>query len=361
MFYLEKMFNSLRKSFNIGTSLLLVICLLTGCAFSFPAAETKVEETTPVVETVVEKEEMEKENDKGREIKEAVKLQNDFTGAKVEEDALIQGCFGGKDCIPSIDDPVFETAEVGEDWLEDDDRIFGLNYKGEVRAYPQRVMNWHEIVNDVVAGDNVIVTFCPLCGSAVAFVPEVNGTITEFGVSGKLHNNDLVMYDRWEGNLWQQITGEAIVGPAAQRGEILTEVPLATATWKEWKEAHPKTKVLSRETGHIRDYSRYPYGTYEADDSLLFGVPEENTELQIKEPVYGIEIGDQAKAYQVSYVEEQKVLTDTVGEVELEIKLADSGELFVTRKDTGERVPHLRVFWFAWAAFHPETQLSKRE
>ncbi len=145
-----------------------------------------------------------------------VTLANDFNGARVKSDDLLQGCFGGKDCIPSIDKPQFESAQSAS-WLRDSDVVFAIDYMGAQRAYPQRIMNWHEIVNDTIAGDPIVVTFCPLCGSALAFERKVDGVITEFGVSGKLHNSDLVMYDRYEGNLWQQITGEGIVGNAARR------------------------------------------------------------------------------------------------------------------------------------------------
>lgn len=122
-------------------------------------------------------------------------------------------------------------------WLKDDDIVFAIDYMDLQRAYPQRILNWHEIVNDTLpssgqtAGDPIAVTFCPLCGSALAFERKVDGVITEFGVSGKLHNSDLVMYDRYEGNLWQQITGERIVGPAAQRFEILKQIPIITTPW----------------------------------------------------------------------------------------------------------------------------------
>ena len=124
----------------------------------------------------------------------------------------------------------YENAKKAGNWLNPSDIVFAINYKGIVRAYPQRILNWHEIVNDhaVVDGEDYyfMITFCPLCGSAVGFERSVDGVITEFGVSGKLHNNDLVMYDRFEGNLWQQITGEAIVGPAARRNEILIQILL---------------------------------------------------------------------------------------------------------------------------------------
>lgn len=285
-----------------------------------------------------------------------VSLTNDFTGAKVSSSDLIQGCFGGQDCIPSIDKPKFDSARESS-WLRDEDVIFGVDYKGVARAYPQRILNWHEIVNDTVAGDPIAITFCPLCGSALAFERKVDGVITEFGVSGKLHNSDLVMYDRYEGNLWQQITGEGIVGPAARRNEVLKQIPIVTTTWGRWKKEHPDTEVLSRDTGHVRNYDAYPYGTYEQDDELYFGVKNLNKKLQIKTVVYGIEVNDKSKAYPESAFNKNPVITDSVGNVSVRLEKLESGKIKVTNLKTQEEIVPIRLFWFAWASFHPDTEL----
>ena len=286
-----------------------------------------------------------------------VDLQTDYTGAKVEKGDLSQGCFGGKDCIPSIDTPIFNSLDAGNDWLNDSDVVFAINYKDVQRAYPQRILNWHEIVNDKIKGDPIAITFCPLCGSSLAFERTVDGVITEFGVSGKLHNSDLVMYDRYEGNLWQQITGEAIVGPAARRDETLKQIAISTTTWGEWKTKFPNTVVLSKDTGYVRDYNAYPYGTYEKDDELYFGVDELNKELQIKTVIYGIEIGEKSKAYTHEAIKRDKSFEDSIGETKVKIEYTKAGEVIVTNLDTGEEIIPIRLFWFAWAAFHPDTEL----
>jgi len=284
-----------------------------------------------------------------------VSLANDFTGAKVKKEDLLQGCFA-QDCIPSIDNPKFESVQEAS-WLRDDDMVFAIDYKGIQRAYPQRILNWHEIVNDTIADDPIVITFCPLCGSALAFERKVDAVITEFGVSGKLHNNDLVMYDRYEGNMWQQITGEGIVGPAARRNEKLKQVPIITTTWGEWKKENPGTLVLSRDTGHTRDYDRYPYGTYEENDELLFGVKNLDKSLQIKTVVYGIEVGDASKAYTESAFDKKTVIEDVVGNTNIRLERKKSGEIEVTNQDSGEEIIPIRLFWFAWASFHPGTEL----
>lgn len=288
-----------------------------------------------------------------------ISLVTDFTGAKVEESDLLQGCFGGQDCIPSIDKPKFESAEEADLWLNTDDIVFAINYDETQRAYPQRIMNWHEIVNDFIGDQGISITFCPLCGSALAFKREVKGLTTQFGVSGKLHNSDLVMYDRFEGNLWQQITGEAIVGPAAQRDEVLAQIPISTTTWGEWKQKFPETQVLSRDTGFSRDYDAYPYGTYEQDDQIYFGVENLDTSLQIKTVIYGVEIAGKTKAYTEEALKREGTIEDNIGGVKIIITRNESGEVIVTNSETEESIIPIRLFWFAWAAFNPDTQLYK--
>lgn len=286
-----------------------------------------------------------------------VTLQNDFTGAKVKPDDLVQGCFG-QDCIPSIDKPLFEEGQKAS-WLQESDIVFTINYKSVQRAYPQRILNWHEIVNDEVAGDPIAITFCPLCGSAVAFERKVDGVITEFGISGKLHDSDLVMYDRYEGNLWQQITGEAIVGPAARRNEKLKPILLGTTTWGEWIKKYPNSQVLSKDTGFSRNYDQYPYGTYEQDDQLLFGVKGLDKSLQIKTVVYGVEVNGRSKAYPASTFDKNAIIEDSLDGTKLKLEKTASGEIEITDLQTKEKIIPLRLFWFAWAAFHPDTQLYK--
>lgn len=289
-----------------------------------------------------------------------VSLANDFTGAKVKPEDLLQGCFD-QDCIPSIDKPIFESAQQAA-WLKDEDRVFAIEYKGVQRAYPQRIMNWHEIVNDTLRPSSgqaipITITFCPLCGSALAFERKVNGVITEFGVSGKLHNSDLVMYDRYEGNLWQQITGEAIVGPAALRNEKLKRIHISTTSWGEWKKERPETEVLSRNTGHSRNYDQYPYGTYEQDDEIYFGVKNLDKKLQIKTVVHGIEVNNASKAYPEEAFQKKQVIDDTVGGIPIRLEQTKEGKIKVTNLQTNEKIIPIRLFWFAWAAFHPDTEL----
>ena len=161
-----------------------------------------------------------------------------------------------KDGIPSIDSPSFESVDEIGGRLDDGDPVFGVVIDGDARAYPQSILVYHEIVNDEVGGEPVAVTYCPLTGTAMGFS---RGDV-EFGVSGDLVNSNLIMYDREGDSRWPQMVATAIAGPLA--GASLEEVPVHWSTWGRWRAAYPDSRVLTDETGYVRDYGRDPYGSY---------------------------------------------------------------------------------------------------
>ncbi|QYJ05693.1 DUF3179 domain-containing protein [Nocardioides panacisoli] len=192
------------------------------------------------------------------------------------------------DGIPPIDRPRFTS--VGEvDWLAADDPVLALTIGAETRAYPLEVMVWHEIVNDVVGGTPVAVTYCPLCNSGVAFHREIDGRVLDFGTSGLLYVDNLVMYDRQSESLWPQLTGLASVGHLT--GEQLERTPLGLTGWDQFRAAHPDSLVLNRDTGHDRDYGRNPYIGYDDPDGRLLAPVPGGTDdrLPVKERVVGLE------------------------------------------------------------------------
>lgn len=303
----------------------------------------------------------EKIDKKENEIINKVSLKIEEDGSKIDLSLLLDGC-PRQDCIPSIDDPVFESilsiAKI--DWLKNDDRVFVLNINGITKIYPQKIMNWHEIVNDWFGDKPIAVTFCPLCGSAVAFERIVDGNVTQFGVSGKLHNSDLVMYDRLEGSLWQQISGEAISGPAARRSEELQPILLSILAWEEVRQLYPEALVLSKKTGYIRDYDQYPYGSYEENGEIYFSVSNQDDRLHAKDWVYGIEIGKKNKAYSedelLKVIKDSTIIEDKIGDYNIKITFENNEFIFVDSSTEGVIIP-TRLFWFAWVAFHPNTEL----
>ena len=191
----------------------------------------------------------------------------DFSLHTVPYDEFLSGGVP-RDGIPPLDEPQFESIADADTWLEDVQPVVALEINGSARAYPLAILTWHEIANDTLGGVPVSVTFCPLCNSAVAFDRRVGADTLDFGVSGNLRNSDLVMWDRQTESWWQQLTGEGIVGTYS--GYRLVLVPAQLVSWREFKTAFPNADVLSRETGHLRDYGRNPYGGYDRADQSPF-------------------------------------------------------------------------------------------
>lgn len=184
----------------------------------------------------------------------------DWTRHTIAYDELLSGG-PPRDGIPAIDAPQFVNAAEAAAWLADNEPVIALEIDGDARAYPLQILTWHEIVNDTVGNVPVIVTFCPLCNSAIVFDRRLNGQTYDFGTSGLLRNSDLVMYDRTTEGLWQQFTGEAIVGELA--GERLTFLPSQIVSFADFRAAYPNGHILSRETGFSRRYGQNPYVGYD--------------------------------------------------------------------------------------------------
>lgn len=267
----------------------------------------------------------------------------------------------GKDGIPPIDRPRFVAADQA-DFLTDDEPVFGLAYRGEVRAYPQLVLVWHEIVNDTVAGQPISVTYCPLTGTVIGFTGVRDGPASTFGTSGDLVNSNLLMYDRDTDSRWPQLLGTAISGP--HKGRHLATVPLLWTTWKAWRTKHPGTQVLSTETGALRRYGTDPYGSYPrrsgyyVEDGPLFPVLATDDRFPPKDVVIGIRLGDATAAIHRDTVRREKSVPLTVGRTRLTAHWDD--ELATVRVDGGEgEADVLDAMWFAWYAFHPDTEVVR--
>lgn len=228
-----------------------------------------------------------------------------------------------------------------------------IDHNGDKRAWPIRILDFHEIVNDTIGGDPVAVTWCPLCGSGLAFRREVDGEVVEFGVSGLLHDSDLVMYDRKTNSLWQQITGQAVMGPAM--GQTLREVPATITEWATWKSAHPETRVLSppdsaRDYGHSRHYA-----DYEESDRLMFPAAQRDLSVHPKTVVHGFSIDGQHLAVTEKALDENERIETRFGEHALVITRNPDGSVTAV-DDSGREHSAVRSFWFAWFNFHPDTR-----
>ena len=311
------------------------------------------------------------------------------------------------DGIPSIDEPVFVTAS-DVDFLAENEPVLVVDIDGDVRAYPVQILMWHEIVNDTVGGIPVAVTYCPLCNSALAYDRRIDDRIMEFGTSGLLWNSALVMYDRQTETLWSHFTGEGIVGELT--GVELEVFPVATVPWNVWRDANPDGLVLSRDTGFDRDYGRNPYPGYDDVNSQPFLFEGDvDGRYTAMTRIVGIERDGEALGLPLVTLQDQRVVAatlagtdlvvfwapgtasaldagdvaggDDIGATGVFIPEADEQSLTFTADDdrfvddqTGsvwnllgravdgplagsqlEAVPHVDTFWFAWAAFRPDS------
>jgi hypothetical protein len=282
-----------------------------------------------------------------------------------------------KDGIPAIDDPQFASAD--EATVDSGDPVFGAVRDGEAKAYPQSILVWHEIVNDVLGGDPVAITYCPLTGTAQGFE---RGPV-EFGTSGDLVNSNLVMYDRGTDSRWPQVTGTAVEGP--MEGQSLREFRVVWTTWEHWRVVYPDTVVLTDETGFSRRYGSDPYGQYNPDggyytsDRTIFAPLVSDDRNHPKDVVVGTRTTEGALSFDKASLLDERVLRGAIGETDY-VAVADpaleTGYVYETSEGTSveadgdgyrvdgetyaaaelplERTLAFDGMWFAWAGFYPE-------
>ena len=337
----------------------------------------------------------------------------DFSRRAVPLEEIVSGG-PPKDGIPAIDDPSFEAVREAGRWLVDREPVVVVEHEGDARAYPYQVLIWHEIVNDVVGGRPLVVTFCPLCNTALVFERRHDGRVLDFGTTGRLRHSDLVMYDRQTETWWQQATGQGIVGELS--GQDLQPYPAQTLRWADFAEAYPDGRVLSRDTGYDRPYGRNPYQGYDQSAGPIpsFFSREADRRLPAMERVAAVQVGDHSVAYPFSALSELRTVNDQVGDQPVVVLWApgtasalDQGIIAEGRdigssgvfdptvdgrvltfnrdaadgfrdRETGSTwdltgralsgplagtrlrpLPHGDYFWFAWAAFRPETDIRR--
>ena len=283
-----------------------------------------------------------------------------------------------QDGIPSIDDPQFQS--VDESSLADAEPVFGVVRNSEARAYPQYILVYHEIVNDTVGGENVAVTYCPLTGTAQGFE---RGDV-EFGVSGRLVNSNLTMYDRDTETRWPQMLAAGVEGSLV--GEFLQEFRVTWTTWGQWREVHPETQVLTEDTGYQRRYGSDPYGGYNPrsgyylEDDTIFEPLTSDDRADPKRVVIGTRNSEGALTFDKQRLLSERVLTGSIGNTEYVAVAEPSlstgyvydnsmGASVTASADGGYEVdgdsydadslPLSRSLsydgmWFAWAGFYPE-------
>lgn len=218
-----------------------------------------------------------------------------------------------KDGIPALDDPQFVAISEAEAWLDPREPVILVENSGEAKAYPIQVVIWHEIVNDTVGGEPLLVTFCPLCNTAIAFSRTHDGRVLDFGTTGRLRYSNLIMYDRQTETWWQQATGEAIAGEWT--GARLENHPATMIAWEDFQRAHPRGLVLSRATGYDRPYGRNPYVGY--DDAsrppFLYEGPTTPGQLAAMARVLTLELNGETVAYPYELLSDVGVINDAAG------------------------------------------------
>jgi len=261
-----------------------------------------------------------------------------------------------RDAIPALDFPSFVAAE-GAPW-PDDTWVIGVAEGTHARAYPLELLIWHELVNDRLGGRPLLVSYCPLCGTALVFDRRVGDEERRFGVSGLLYRSDLLMFDRESESLWSQISAQAVTGPARSRRLGLVRSRLVH--WADWKRRHPETTVLSRDTGHNRRYGETPYEGYATSDELAFPV-RRDPRYHPKMRTLGLRHPDgRARGYPL--VELQRAggrVSESPFGKPVTIHLAPKSLAFEVAAP--EPIEVIDGYWFAWAAFHPEASVYEAE
>ena len=299
-----------------------------------------------------------------------------------------------QDGIPPLRNPMMLAADdIG--YLEDDHIVFGISVNGDVRAYPKRILAWHEMFVDVVGGVPVAGVYCTLCGTVILFHTEHDGVNHALGTSGFLYRSNKLMYDQATQSMWSTMRGTPVVGPLAGKGIVLDRGSVVTTTWGEWRRRHPDTKVLSLETGHTRDYDEgAAYRDYFATDEVMFEVPALDTRLKNKDEVFTVLLADHPDrplAISAEFLAANPVHHDTIEDAVLVVFTDPSGanrayasedvtftgydgdwivqdgsgmtwtmdEHALTAEDGRvlHRIPAQRAFWFGWYAAFPHTRL----
>ena len=304
--------------------------------------------------------------------------------------------------IPPLDHPKTIPASQA-DYLKDSHVVFGLSVEGRARAYPKRILAWHEMALDRLGGTEITLVYCTLCGTAIPYKSVVGGKHRTFGTSGLLYRSNKLMFDHESNSLWSTLLGTPVIGKLAGSGLKLESLPIVTTRWGEWRKKHPDTTVLSLDTGHERDYREgQAYKRYFATDTLMFQVASRDRRLRNKTEILGIVLSPDSPdgkelplAVSSKFLKKNPVFQTGLAGHRLTILTTRAGanRVFKTGKqgfqrllqgdrvvdDGGKawkmteeglvseenpdrvlpRVPAFRAFWFGWFAQYPETRLIK--
>ena len=231
------------------------------------------------------------------------------------------------DGIPPLEFPAQVLPQDAAEWINDTDIVVGVEVDGDARAYPIRIIAWHEMVNDTIGGVPVSLAYCTLCGSPILFDGRVGSEVYRFGTSGLLYRSNKLMYDRHTRTLWSQFSGKPAWGPLVGRDIRLTVLPVVVTTWHKWYARHPDTTVLSIDTGFVRDYGPgVAYHEYFNSPLTWFNVPIADERLAQKDDVYAVRVGEALTAYPIERLAERAFAQDQVGGLPIVVVATADGE-----------------------------------
>jgi hypothetical protein len=273
----------------------------------------------------------------------------DVSGLDLPAAALANGG-QPRDGIPALDDPKFKPAsDVGMGFEE---RVVGVVIGGVARAYPRSVLVWHEVVNDRIGEQPFVLVYSPLSGTVAGFDARSAAGADRFGVSGLVYNSGTLLFDRASESLWLPLEGLAIAGP--RKGQRLPAIWTTETSWADWLTRHPKTEVLTADTGHDRPYGRDPYADYSGDSALRFPVAARDDRYHPKEPVLVLHHAGRYKAYPfVELAAHDKAFTDEFAGTTYHIDFNYADQRALVSDADGKPVPTATEYWFAWHAGHP--------
>jgi len=255
----------------------------------------------------------------------------------------------GKDGIPALLHPAFVSVSDAGQFLSDNSAGLVVTVGTTTRFYPFAILNWHEVVDDTIAGRPLLITFCPLCGSSIVYDRRVDGKERIFGVSGKLYESNLLMYDYETESLWSQVQGEAVVGD--EIGKKLEIYPADVLKFSAARKLYPRLEVLSRATGYARAYRLDPYGDYASTSDLIFPVSVQDHRLPAKELMYIVYVDGASVALRLKDLRAARHAEVTVHQKKIVADITEKG-LSVHELGQSNIIPGYYAMWFSWAAFH---------
>jgi hypothetical protein len=279
----------------------------------------------------------------------------DVSGSSIDANKILSGGVP-RDGIPAINNPKFLYVD-DVDYLKEDDIILGIVENGIAKAYPRRILIWHELVNDSIHDKYFLVSYCPLCGTGMIFNRDIKNNILNFGVSGLLYENDVLMYDKESNSLWSQLAMKSVSGKYNKTE--LDWINSYQMTWKAWKSIYPKSLVLSTDTGYNRDYKKDAYTSYFKSSSAMFPFEKSRNDLNDKDWVFGIIIDGVAKAYSIKSLEKSLIVNDKLSNKSLLLEYNNKNKSLKVHDSKGNKIQAVQVYWFAWQSFYPKTKLYK--